>query len=306
MADGELELAGGRRMAYAEWGGPDGPAVIYCHGSPGNRRELDVAGPALERLAAPARLVALNRPGYGPSTFVSGHRFTDWPSDVAVAADRLGIDRFAVVGASGGSPYALACAAALGDRVTRVGIVVGVAPLAADGMDRSALMTGPSSRRWLCRLQYELVAAGLRGSRHDRVIDRMIATLGEVDRAALADPTLRRWFEAVCTEAFAKGGRAAAGEVELYRRPWGVDLAAIRAETLLWYGGLDRSVPATAGRWLADRLPRSSYVLWPHHGHFSWVVGDELLEVIAAVADPSHRSGDQASDAQALTDDECG
>lgn len=68
-------------------------------------------------------LVAVDRPGIGHSDLQPGRRLEDWPLDVAELADALGLERFAVVGDSAGGPYALACAALMGDRVTRAGLV---------------------------------------------------------------------------------------------------------------------------------------------------------------------------------------
>lgn len=54
--------------------------------------------------------------------------------------------------------------------------------------------------------------------------------------------------------------------------------------TLLWQGGEDRWVPASAGRWLADRLPGSEFTPSPEHGHFSWAASDEAATVLEAPA----------------------
>ena len=54
----------------------------------------------------------------------------DWATDAAHVADALGAERLAVVGLSGGGPYALACGAAapLAGRVAAVGVLGGVVP----------------------------------------------------------------------------------------------------------------------------------------------------------------------------------
>jgi len=57
------------------------------------------------------RVIAPDRPGLGESSFVEGRKLLDWPADVAVLMDRLGVDRFILLGVSGGTPYSLACAA---------------------------------------------------------------------------------------------------------------------------------------------------------------------------------------------------
>ena len=52
MKEQTLTLADGRTLGYAEWGSPDAPLVIYCHGFPTNHKELDVVTPAAEVIRA--------------------------------------------------------------------------------------------------------------------------------------------------------------------------------------------------------------------------------------------------------------
>jgi len=281
--DGLLDLADGRSLRYAEWGEPDAPPVIYCHGFPGDRREIDLITSTLAGRGVHARLVALNRPGYGASTFQTNRRFVDWPADVTEAADRLGIGRFAVLGVSGGAPYALACGHDLDERVTRVGVVVGLGPLAATGMEHATAITGPSSNGIVRRAQFGMAAYAFRKGQATRFIDQSVASMGDADREAITRPEVHDWFAEVMQEAFSEGGRGVAYEAGLYRQSWGFDLTRINVETHLWYGGRDQTVPASVGRWLDARLPESTYVVWPNHGHFSWMVDDEAAEVIATI-----------------------
>ena len=284
MSEGILDLADGRKLGYAEWGPPDAPPVLYCHGFPTNRRELLVMEPALERHAVEARVVVLNRPGYGPSTFQANRTFLDWPRDVAEAADQLGIGRFSVLGASGGCPYALACGYALNDRVTRIGVVVGMAPIEATGMLEASAISGPSANRLVRRFQFGMMAFAFKKGREGQFLEQTLSTMGDADRQAMAQPEMQQWFIAMTRESFGQGGGPAALEASLYRQPWGFEPEQVKAETRLWYGGADKTVPASAGRWLADRLPNSRYELWPEHGHFTWMLSNETAKVVAVVA----------------------
>jgi hypothetical protein len=42
-------------------------------------------------------------------------------------------------------------------------------------------------------------------------------------------------------------------------------------------------VPAAVGQWLADRIPGSSYTLWPNHGHITSCGSDEAIDVFTAM-----------------------
>ena len=109
-------------MAVEEYGDPDGPVVLYFHGWPASRLEAGLISDL------PVRLLAFDRPGYGRSSPQPGRTLLDWPRDVANVADRLGLDRFHIVGLSGGAPYAAACAYALPRRVLGAALVCPVPP----------------------------------------------------------------------------------------------------------------------------------------------------------------------------------
>lgn len=66
-------FADGRRLAYAEWGDPDGFPVFYFHGTPGSRLVGAFADEAAQ--ARGFRLISVDRPGYGRSTFQPDRTF---------------------------------------------------------------------------------------------------------------------------------------------------------------------------------------------------------------------------------------
>lgn len=284
LNEGTIRLMDGRIVGYTDWGPRDAPVLVYCHGQPGSRREIEFATGLVESSPLDLRVLALDRPGYGSSTFQRDRTFLDWPTDVAAVADALGIERFAVLGASGGSPYAFSCGHVLGDRVERIGVVVGCGPPHATGMQQSALFRLPSRNYLVRRAQMALLAYGLRKGRGDQVVDRAVATLAAVDQAVMERPQVREWFGAVFAEALIQGGKGSAYETALYWHDWGFDVADTRQPTLLWYGGRDTNVPASVGRWLAAEVPHSKFTEWPEHGHFTWAFSKDCLDVLAQTA----------------------
>ena len=130
----------GRTLAFAVWGDADGFPVLALHGTPGCRLERWPDEDLYRRLGV--CLVTHDRAGYGRSDRRHGRRVADETDDVGVLADHLGFERFAVTGASGGGPHALACAALLPDRVVRVACLVGGAPLGSPGLEREEWLAG--------------------------------------------------------------------------------------------------------------------------------------------------------------------
>ena len=85
-----------------EYGSPRGLPIIHCHGTPSSRVEGDLIFNAAIAAELGVRIIVPDRPGMGRSDFQPGRRIVDWPDDVLELAAALGLDRFAVLGSSGG------------------------------------------------------------------------------------------------------------------------------------------------------------------------------------------------------------
>src|SRR6185503_12550356 len=137
----EIKLRDGRTLAYAEYGSPRGQPIIHCHGTPSSRVEGELTFSGTTAAELGVRIIVPDRPGMGRSDFQPGRRIVDWPNDVLELAAALGLDTFAVLGSSGGAPYAAACGALIPSRIRVVGLLGGLAPADAPGV--LASMVGP-------------------------------------------------------------------------------------------------------------------------------------------------------------------
>src|SRR5918997_2634018 len=123
----------GRTLRGYDRGPRDGTVVVWHHGTPNIGSPPEPLFDVSDRLGI--RWVGYDRPGYGGSTRNVGRTIASAASDAAAVVDHLGIDRFAVLGHSGGGSHALACGALLRERVSAVVSISGVAPYRADGLD---------------------------------------------------------------------------------------------------------------------------------------------------------------------------
>jgi pimeloyl-ACP methyl ester carboxylesterase len=282
-ADQTIQLRDGRRLGYAEWGDRAGRPLLYFHGWPGSRLEGRLGDEAAKDRGV--RLIAIDRPGMGLSTFQPGRRLVDWPDDVVELAAAMGLGRFAVLGISGGGPYAAACAWKLSDRLTGAAIVSSLAPLDVSGA------IGEMGRQ--NRLAFQLVGhvAVLRrirmaamartvARRPDRVLQSGVAAA--VDKQYVDRPDVRKILGESLSEAFRKGSRGPAWELGLYARPWGFRVEHIRAPVHLWHGEEDANAPVKMGRYLATSIPECEARFYPGEGHLHFV--DRLPEMLAAVS----------------------
>jgi pimeloyl-ACP methyl ester carboxylesterase len=284
--DATLTLRDGRALGYAEYGDPEGTPGFYFHGHPGSRIEARLAHDAARK--GGVLVIALDRPGYGQSDFQAGRRILDWPNDVAEAADALDIDTFAVLGASGGGPYALACGYALRERVTRVGVVSGVGPYGAPGVTVGMRWQNRVGFRLgarfpiLARLIMRSMARQVRRN-PDRVVDAVARAMSGADAAAVQRPEVRRVLAEDIGEAFRQGHLGAALDVVLLGRPWGFHLRDVSTPVNLWQGEADVLVPPAMGRYMAAQLPDCRARYFPVEGHL--LVIDHMAEIIEVFAE---------------------
>ena len=274
MKESTVQLPSGRVLEVLEGGDPKGRPVFALHGTPGSRLLFRPHVEDAERHGI--RLIGYNRPGYGGSTPVPGRRVVDAAADVAAIADHLGLDRFAVWGHSGGGDPALACAAALPDRVVAAASLAGTAPYPTDGLDWSAGMGEfnvadfnlmLSDRAAWKEKSREDAAAFLRATPAE-FMEVLRSLLSEVDRKEASDE-LVAFLQDQAREGYKEGVAGAVDDNLAGVVPWGFDLGAIRVPLQLWHGRHDRFVPFAHGEWLAARIPQADAHLEANEGHVS-------------------------------------
>jgi pimeloyl-ACP methyl ester carboxylesterase len=282
--DRTVTLPDGRLLGYAEWGEPSGPPVLYFHGTPASRLD-PVCFPDAPATAG-VRLISIDRPGMGLSSFQRDRKIADWPTDVAALAGELGLERFGVVGWSGGGPYVLACAAALADRLTGAVSVAGVGrldrPGAMEGMNpneakltRLCLKAPP-----LARLVLGTVLR-LSRAKPDQAFGGFRSEVSESDRQVIdaLPPEAKQmgWF-------VESGRQSAKGPVHDYRalRDWGFQLEQVEMPVALWQGDADQLVPMHQAEDLAARAPGATLHPCSGEGHLAMVThAEEILRAAA-------------------------
>jgi pimeloyl-ACP methyl ester carboxylesterase len=260
----DLRLSDGRTLRIHDSAGvdnvsPDAVTILWHHGSP-------QTGAALEPLRIAAaergvRLLSYGRPSYGGSSPRPGRNVASAASDVEQVVNALGIERFAVMGASGGGPHALACAALLPERVSAVACLASLAPFDADGLDYFDSMVGDGA-------SLRAAAAGRRSREIFAETDEFDpATFTAADYAALGG----RWAS-LGSDVAAASGAGPDGLIDddvAYVQPWGFDVADITAPVLLVQGGEDRVVPPAHADWLVRHCQRPELWFRPHDSHIS-------------------------------------
>jgi pimeloyl-ACP methyl ester carboxylesterase len=263
---------GRRRLGVHVSGNPSGHPVFLLHGTPGSS-----AGPAPRNLVLTnqnVRLISFDRPGYGSSDRLLARTVADVAQDVVAIADSLGVEQFAVLGRSGGGPHALACAALLPDRVTRVAALVSLAPPDADGLDWFDGMTDSNvdayttaaADRELLTARFVQAAAKIKANPSSHFAN-LGSEMPAADRLIVANVAIR----AMLAQSFAEAVRTSADgwidDVLAFCSPWGFDLSAIDVPVLLWHGEDDVFSPVAHTQWLARRVPGAHMEIRPGSAH---------------------------------------
>ncbi len=233
--------------------------LLWHHGSPQTGAPLE---PLLLAAAERSiRLLSYGRPSYGGSSPDVGRDVAAAAADVAQIADALGIARFAVMGASGGGPHALACAALLPERVTGVACLASLAPFDADEID------------WFGGMASD--GASLRAAVLGRQARETYETTAEFDPesfnardyAALAGA----WssLSADVEVASAAGADGLIDDDLAFVAPWGFAVTDITAPVLIAHGGQDRVVPLAHADWLLHHCRDAELWFRPHDGHIA-------------------------------------
>lgn len=289
-------LPDGARVSYAIYGDPDGLPVLALHGAPACRLMFATADAKAKALGL--QLICPDRPGYADSTSDGARPSlaarTQW---LAAFAGMLGHETFAVLGISGGSPYAVSLAAHLGARVTGLALVSPMGPAAdyaASGQRGRAPMPflqrrfflHLGQRLWLTRPGAAVMASIARRSPGLLLLSGS-KLAGRGDAVTLRKAHVRAGLAKMTAEAFRNGGEGGAADLYVYGQPWLIDYAAITAPCTLWQGTADKIVPVAASRYLAHQLPRCRFIELPGAGHF-WVIDhiEEVLQEVARLARP--------------------
>lgn len=272
-----FRLSDNRFLEYAEFGDPKGMPVMFFHGFMGSCQQAVLAH--ANALEEGLRIIAPNRPGIGRSSPADFKTMTEYVPDIEELADSLGLRRFAVIGASAGGCFALACGQNLPRRVRLVGVVGGIGPLnvmhnlqqmtlfrrtflrGCHGYPTAARCVIASfflfCRRWP-RLSYNWMV------RNSSVIDADMMSRNDVSKVL--------WWDHQNVFLQKNGIEGLLLETRLYFH-WGFDLQNFPEKTrvIFWHGKDDPILPWSVIRDMAEPIARSEGILYSG-GHLTFLM----------------------------------
>lgn len=272
-----MRLPDGRILGFAEHGRSSDYPLLFMHGYPSSR--LETLGIDEVALRHNIRIITPDRNGFGLSTFDPKRKILDWPADVQALAQHLGLTRFAVLGGSGGSPFALACANRLPpEMLSAVGIMGGAGPWEAGAHHMSlpyrlsafAAHHWPSSYGGVLGLLLWMLRRALSSPSGTQQIDKALVKHFEIQGSGSSAANLRAILTRQIFEAFRQGTGPAVHEARLLTSSWGIKFEDVRYNKIrIWHGTKDANAPIEMIRYMAERLPHCELTEFSENTHFT-------------------------------------
>jgi pimeloyl-ACP methyl ester carboxylesterase len=253
---------GDRHVAWAEWGDLEGQPVLLVHRNPGSRL-LDPDSTATA--PAGARLITIDRPGYGRTDPVAEPTRSAVASDLAAVVREIGVDDVALIGWSGGGMFAIEAAAALGSRVRSLSLVCTPAPddeirWVPDDFRGLAAHVQSDPEQALAAITE---ACGFYAEDPEAVVE---SDPSPADAEVRARPGIAGALQTMMREGARQGAVGMAADIVAGFHNEPLPLAAVRTPVRLWYGDADWIGPEH-GRWYADHLADAQLSIVPGAGH---------------------------------------
>ena len=270
----KIKLPDGRKLGFATYGDSEGFPVLAFHGTPGSRLWFEEEDTVSEKLGI--HLITTDRPGYGMSDPHPGRTLLDYPNDIAFLLKELEIERCSVIGISGGSIFAAACAFALPDKIFKAGLLAGVGEFEKGKppkeMCRKNRLSFYLARNfpWFARIfaGYTRKMLFSNPEKYLQSVQQQVKHLCEADQKVMQDPKNASHLLNHLQEANRQGVKGIVQEMQLVTRPWGFYSEEIKTEVEIWHGTKDTSAPFSSAQKLAKRIPRSNMNVVEDQGHF--------------------------------------
>jgi abhydrolase domain-containing protein 6 len=279
----DVDLGEGVRVALFQAGPAAAPPIVLLHGI---GHWTQAAWDSIAPLLAPDyRIVALDLPGFGESSKPDvRYDLAFFTRVIGTLVDRLGLDRFALVGNSLGGLIAASYAAEQPERVSVLGLIAPAGFLRTPGVVTRVFALAPLLERLRVRTPRWIVRRTLRAA----AFDRSAFTEDVYERAYVLsqDPHVRRAFGRV----YAGARREVLDMRSLHAR-----FAQYRGPVLLFWGRHDRYLPF-AGLDRARRVyPQASVTALERCGHLPQVeqplvVADVVRAAYAPATTPANDS----------------
>ncbi|MED1863784.1 alpha/beta hydrolase [Fictibacillus nanhaiensis] len=274
MKDDIMVLSDGRRLGYAIYGDPEGIPLFLFHGTPGSRVWFIDDDPIAQELGI--CLIATDRPGYGLSDKKHNRKLLDYAGDIEELAEHLQIEKFSVLGVSGGGAFAAAVTYALPNKVdscilvcTATPFINGNPPKTMSKENRIAFYMTKYCP-WLLK-QFEKSKKKLIDQKPKLYIETLKkggSHLSEWDNNVLQNEDVLENGLLHSKEAYRQGVDGVIDEGNLLTKDWGFKVEEITRPVIVWHGEKDTFSPVIEVKNMAKKIPEIETHYLIEAGHF--------------------------------------
>ena len=275
MSNKIITLPDERKLGYAIIG--KGNPVMYFHGTASSRLEVHL----LKNLTTKEKLqlIAIDRPGYGLSTYKPRKNIQDLNNDINILADHLGIEQISVLGWSGGGVFALAYITCYPQRVIN-GVIAGTPDLP---FDASTAHNNIPFAKYVMKLPF-LGTIAMRNMRrqilkantpeaflHSNQGKQTLRTCSKHDLTFFSNPTWISLMHQSIREAFRQNNsiNTVLEEHKLFLNPWNLPFKNVKNKIWIWQGTEDKTCPIKNAYNIAHKIKNCNLEIFPNQGHYT-------------------------------------
>jgi len=279
MKEQILTLKNGNKVGLLSLGDESSNEVVfYCHGFPGCRLEAKVVDNSAKRCHL--KILALDRPGYGNSSYAPARTIADFPNLLHEIVQQLNINSFSLLAVSGGTPYALISAAKLPQYLKKVIIVSGVSPVV---IPNSHTRINPTVFKGMNFINKNLLKLGVKAPFVAKLFVAVVSSMwrksacfmalwlktfmSKSDRRILSKKDNSNSIVAIFNEAIKQGYKGICHDFQLLCSDWGACLSEISIPVTIWHGDSDCYVPFSMGEYNANQIKNAFLKPIPNEGH---------------------------------------
>jgi pimeloyl-ACP methyl ester carboxylesterase len=251
---GGRKNASPKHLRWLEYGEPRGLPTFYFHGIPGSEHEAALADQSAK--LNDIRLISPDRLNFIANSSSKCDILMQWPEKIIELADSLNIDSFCVIGFSGGTPYAMACAARFPDRVTSLTLASPLAPFHSEAMQQF-INPGFKPLYELCISNVDAATKqiDLLADSADALFSLMESSASLSDKRIFQNTSIKQKYIANLAKAVSAGSSILARDMQSIYSPWQFELHDIRAPVTVIHGTEDTNIGVQVSKYLARQFP---------------------------------------------------
>lgn len=284
-SENTIDLRDGRTIGYAEYGDLAGNPIFYFHGGQESRLSSFFMDSIAMKMGI--RIISMDRPGIGISSFQKDRTFYDWGKDVNELADFLGIKKYSIFGLSGGAPHVLSCLINNPERIKNAAIISGATPYDYKGTLKgmwfpvkilhwlAGMKSDKKLRKYIQKDFHSML------NNPEKRMKQFQRFLPEPDKKMMRNNPNYGWdFIQGSIESYKQGVDGVVQEWKLYVADWGMNFNNIEHPVTLWYGREDKMAPVARGEFYKEHLRNSTLKIINNEAHFS-LIRNHLTEILS-------------------------